>query len=392
MGESLILKTWKGFRISCYNYASSHLLLFLMSDNKKIMVWNVQGAGSKGFMRVFKNFCRKYSFDIIGILEPRISGVKAYLFIKNSGYFYSHRVEAVGFSGGIWIIWNQKYDIVVLDNNKYFIHLRIVDGTETFLLTIVYASPNATLRQHLWTDLNVLATLIAEPWMLGGNFNAALYDNERKGGAYGNGGGCRQFRSFFESHSLIDLGFCGSQFTWKRGTLFKRLDIFICNDRWTSKFNYFYVLHLPRIQSDHNPIFIQFNKQHHLSSGPKPFRFQAAWIGNDGFKDLVRQSWNNASSLADSIENFAVQAKRWNTTVFGNIFKRKDNLLSRLYGIQKAREFYYSDKLNVLEDELKKELDTTFYQEELLWIQKSRNDWVIDGDCNTNYFHNKVKD
>ena len=41
---------------------------------------------------------------MIVLLEPRISGLKVDAFIKNSSFNKSHRVEAEGFSGGIWIL------------------------------------------------------------------------------------------------------------------------------------------------------------------------------------------------------------------------------------------------------------------------------------------------
>ncbi|KAH9697020.1 reverse transcriptase domain-containing protein [Citrus sinensis] len=51
---------------------------------------------------------KNYNPSMVVLMEPRISGVKADEFIKNSGFDHSHRVEAVGFSGGIWILWQSS--------------------------------------------------------------------------------------------------------------------------------------------------------------------------------------------------------------------------------------------------------------------------------------------
>lgn len=40
----------------------------------------------------------------IVLLEPRISGVKADRVISKIGFEFSHRIEAEGFSRGIWIL------------------------------------------------------------------------------------------------------------------------------------------------------------------------------------------------------------------------------------------------------------------------------------------------
>ena len=80
----------------------------------------------------------------------------------------------------------------------------------------------------------------------------------------------------------------------------------------------------------------------------------------------------------------------WNRHVFGNIFWRKKRLLARLGGIQRALEDYYSHGLIDLEKQLIAELEEVLSQEEIIWLQKSRQDWLCLGDRNTTYFHKKI--
>ena len=42
--------------------------------------------------------------------------------LKKSGFDNSHRVEAVGFSGGIWLLWQNVIEVEVLINHWQFIH------------------------------------------------------------------------------------------------------------------------------------------------------------------------------------------------------------------------------------------------------------------------------
>ena len=48
-------------------------------------------------------------------------------------------------------------------------------------------------------------------------------------------------------------------------------------------------------------------------------------------------------------------------------------------------------RLCKLETELRFEYEHVLDQEELLWKQKSRSDWINEGDRNTTYFHNKFR-
>lgn len=50
---------------------------------------------------LFYSLISSYKPSVVVLFEPRISGKKADPFIKGSGYDRSHRVEAVGFKGGI---------------------------------------------------------------------------------------------------------------------------------------------------------------------------------------------------------------------------------------------------------------------------------------------------
>ena len=112
------------------------------------MYWNVQEAASTIFRRSFKTIVKNYNPFLVVLMEPRISGSKADEFIKKIGFDNSHRVEVVGFSGGIWLLWQNVIEVEVLLNHKQFIHFRI-SMNKVFMswATTVYASPNPMLRR-----------------------------------------------------------------------------------------------------------------------------------------------------------------------------------------------------------------------------------------------------
>ena len=80
----------------------------------------------------------------------------------------------------------------------------------------------------------------------------------------------------------------------------------------------------------------------------------------------------------------------WNKNVFGHIRKRKRELMARINGIQRAQERGANFFLHKLELRLQSELAQTLKQEEILWYQKSRGEWLTNGDKNTRYYHIKT--
>ncbi|KAK8535766.1 hypothetical protein V6N13_015286 [Hibiscus sabdariffa] len=80
----------------------------------------------------------------------------------------------------------------------------------------------------------------------------------------------------------------------------------------------------------------------------------------------------------------------WNDTIFEYIGTEKRTLMTRLRGIQKVLCTRRSHFLVSLESSLLLELECLLDQEELLWRQKSRSEWITHGDRNINYFHQQA--
>ncbi|KAL4296041.1 hypothetical protein GQ457_12G028380 [Hibiscus cannabinus] len=262
--------------------------------------------------------------------KPRISGWRADRIISALGFPYSHRVEALGFSGGIWLAWYDTVRVDILCNHFQYIHCRITSASDnrSSLATMVYASPNARKRQALWSALRNLAQSIFCPWFIVGDFNATLFYSDRQGCAV-SAKPSKAFRDFVFDHGLRDMGFSGPDFTWSRGMAHVRLDRFLCNSYWDETF-------------------------------------------------------------PESIVNILLRRLRFGMTLFGYIGTKKRILMARLRGIHKALCTRRSHFLVSLENSLLLELEGLLDQEELIWRQKSRSEWITHGDRNTTYFHRRA--
>jgi hypothetical protein len=187
----------------------------------------------------------------------------------------------------------------------------------------------------------------------------------------------------------------GTKYTWRgpkrnnHDRVFKKLDRVMCNSDWRLKYHEGFAKVLPRVQSDHHPIMLLSNGEP-CNGGNRPFRFEAAWISHANFPRLINDKWDENCELTHTLSNLTPQLKDWNKDIFGNIFKRKRELLARLNGIQNSPHYGYSDFQDNLEKYLQDQLATTLSQEECFWYQKSRSQWIADGDRNTKYYHSKT--
>ncbi|KAJ4840446.1 hypothetical protein Tsubulata_016701 [Turnera subulata] len=210
-----------------------------------------------------KELQREYKPTVVIVVEPRISGARANRVIRKLGFTHSHRVDARGFAGGVWVLWNERVTSVsVLHCHTQFIHMKVNFQGLSFLLTAVYGSPQEQWRRFLWRNIEALATQITEPWILAGDFNAILTGDERQDRWRRNGVGNYQFLNCVNEAQLIDLGFAGPKFTWRRNGDQARLDRMLGNVHWLNSFAAASILHLPFLSSDHRPILLRLEDLH----------------------------------------------------------------------------------------------------------------------------------
>ena len=190
---------------------------------------------------------------------------------------------------------------------------------------------------------------------------------------------------------MIDIGFSGPRFTWTNrrdlhGLIQERIDRFFVNPSWCLLYPEAKVVHLTRCHSDHCPVLLEMQPR---GGGGRirPFKFQTCWLSDPSFPAIVSRSWSHSERLVDAISKLTDEATRWNRMHFGNIFNRKKNIMARLNGIQRALANRPSTFLINLENELIKELDVVLNQEEEIWALKSRVNWLVQGDRNTNFYH-----
>jgi len=372
-------------------------LLYLL-NYMGLMFWNCRGAGNSNFSALVHDMKKINDFDILAVVEPRVSGAIADRIIDKLKFNSSYRIEAQGRSGGIWLLWNNnKFDIKILNSSIHCIHGVVDEGKDSaWLFTVVYANPNALKKKQCFEEVANLARHIVQPWLVVGDFNEILSPSEKVGGVEVDLRRCIRFGRWVQDCGLIDLGSYGHKFTWRGaqrqgfGRVYERLDIGFGNQQWRLKFQKARVKVLPRIRSDHHPILVELVDHCHRHHNTRLFCFEAAWVSHHLFADFIKRNWEDRKYLKANLDSLTTQLRDWNKSVFGNIFQRKRRVLSRLNGIQRSLPEYNNKFLSKLEKELSTEYLQITKQEEIHWFQKSRCNWIVFGDKNSSYFQTKT--
>ncbi|KAL8151704.1 hypothetical protein V2J09_021512, partial [Rumex salicifolius] len=301
-------------------------------------------------------------------------GSRAEGICRKLGFDGSFRVDAHGhsgvcgfFGGRLWVRWRS-----VIRRHSMFMRSLTRGGGDKFHLIVVYAAPSASRRSGLWGELKTLVHSFSEPVFLGGDFNSIVRLDERTGGNGLLSSDSLEFGRWINDLALIDMGFKGGQFTWKRGRttdnfIAKRLDRVLCDASARLKWHEAVVTHLPFLSSDHLPLYLQLCPAQRGDPLRRPFRFEAAWLHHQAFKELLSVSWKPDVSTPTTLD--------WNREVFGVIQERKANLLHDIQYVQGLIGVDATNDLLIQEEILLKELDV------------SREKWIVLGDRNTAFFH-----
>ncbi|KAL1533958.1 hypothetical protein AAHA92_33765 [Salvia divinorum] len=301
--------------------------------------------------------------------------------------FYSRRFGlqfgCANISGKIWIFAHRDWHVEVVDDSDQVIHVIVSAAIfpVPIYLSIVYAKCTRGGRYSLWNKLRDISLLTdGMPWLVGGDFNTFLTEEERQGGTAERHGEMMDFADAIADCQLFDPGFDGPSFTWTRNGLWERLDRVLLGEHWTTAFAATRVTHLPRISSDHAPLLVRCQASLQV---PRPsFRFQNMWIRHHTFKEEIARAWTadtgflgmlNLQFKLSRIKSFL---KRWNRDIFEKLREAEE-------AVTRAQAAYDGDPTATHRAELSRctaEYVLRTRMEEDFWKQKAAIRWATEGD------------
>lgn len=140
---------------------------------------------------------------------------------------------------------------------------------------------------------------------------------------------------------LEDLGFSGSLFTWYNNCegdqrILKRIYHALANSLWGDLFPNMCVVHGLDAYSDHCPLWVDTNGIPPRRRGPKKFHFEAMWVREKGWAEIIDQVWNTRNGdcelkdIMNLIGECGSHLKLWNRDCFGNSQRRLNEAKAHL--------------------------------------------------------------
>ncbi|XP_030958722.1 uncharacterized protein LOC115980633 [Quercus lobata] len=324
-----------------------------------ILIWNSRGALKPSFQTDIHELARRHNPAILVVMETKLGGSKAKEVSDRLPFDGAILTETIGFTGGLWLLWNEdQVEIQELAKTEQEIHIevKVRASNLSWIFSAIYASPRSEKGCILWNNLSKVADLHNKPWIMAGDFNKPLVQEDQFGGRGVSVNRSLAFKDCLDFCNMVDMGFSGPRYTWTNkqdinNLILERIDRFFMNPDWCVLYPEVKVSHLPRFHSDHCPVLME----------TCPGR-------------AVRL--NRDRNFAESIEVFAKEATIWNRDHFGNIHQKKRRILARIYGAQKALSISPSSSLISLESHLQKDLErdrnTSFYHVSAL-ARRKRN-------------------
>lgn len=373
----------------------------------KIATWNIRGLNAPEKQREIGMFIRNNDINVLCILESHLSG-DSLGFIANrifSRWSWVSNQMLSNHGTRILLAWDANVlDVMLLEAHAQFLNceVRIRGVGLPLFYSFIYGANQGVCRRQLWSGLRKFRAIIgSKPWVVSGDFNAMLFPHDALGGISRRNSDMAEFYECVEDVEVFDVRYTGIQHTWcqkprDESGIRRKLDRVLANVEFTSSFEDASVHFYPRGISDHSPSVLSFKGG--VTRRTQAFKFDNYLTDHPNFLPLVRNVWALSVEgtfmfrLTTKLKALKGPLKMLRAT-YGHLSKRVSVLKTELDVIQIACD------LDPFNGELREDLEAlrlafqrACWDENVDARQRAKVHWLKDGDANTRFFHNVVKE
>ncbi|GJT16593.1 RNA-directed DNA polymerase, eukaryota, reverse transcriptase zinc-binding domain protein [Tanacetum coccineum] len=250
-------------------------------------------------------------------------------------------------------------------------------------------------------DFNSLQLVNGEPWAVLGDFNVTIKVEECSNSFNVIDKDMEVFRRVLCNLELEDITSYGMFYTWiqKRmnpeAGILKKLDRILGNASFLSSYGSCFANFLPYMTSDHCPTTLIYTDVKAIK--PRSFRFMNFLADKPGFLSIVKDNWClevqgfQMFVLAKRLKNMKKHLRNMNR-INGNVFDKVKALRVELKRVQSSLDkdpncVHLREEEYVYCNAYKEAIS----DEEKVLRQKTKIQWLKEGDQYSAYFHNSLK-
>jgi exonuclease III len=370
-----------------------------MIDTLKGLFWNYRGIRKKGMSPYVRDMIKLQNLDFLCFQETMVQNFSDACFRKldpNKNYLWdwSPRGKSGGLLSGFKV---DRFDVGSRSQGDFILQHNLWDKkiSKKWNIMNIYGAAQDENKDAFLTELASFCSKNREPYLAGGDFNILRFlANKNKNFHPNRFSGT--FNVVIQVNDLRELDILGGYFTWSNNhsdSTLERLDKILMSREWEMLFPSVHGHKEPRNLSNHNPLIISIQL---INSGKRrDFRFELYWLDHPEFLSRIKEIWTKPTRDVVSLDRILFKLKKvkkflkgWGFNLSGTRKRRKKEVAKEMADLETLEE------VNTLSHaqqrgkvELKSELLHILEEEELYWFKRSRENWLLKGDNNTEYFH-----
>jgi hypothetical protein len=197
----------------------------------------------------------------------------------------------------------------------------------------------------MWNMLRQLKSNSDLPWLVLGDFNEALWQEEHFSNTPRSAGQMDAFREVLFDCNLTDLGFAGVPYTYDnnrrgRANVRVRLDRAVACPAWRDRFADTHVQHLISPVSDHCPILVQMEEEVRMPRRQPTRQYKILWEREHELAERVANAWKETGEKQDlgdimqGLDSVMSTLQNWSKKKFGNILRDLDKARKKLEALR----------------------------------------------------------